>query len=156
MTSAPDRQVRLATELIYLGQAALVRDADQLLNEQGLGRAHFRALYTLARRPGVTVRELAGLLRVSTQALARVMTDLLRGGYAVQQDDVRDRRRRRVHLTTRGAELERAAYAAQADALSAALAEVGPDAAAGFLRALHALLSPEDRALLSFRLEDLL
>ena len=44
------------------------------LEELGLGRAHHRALHFIGRNPGITVSDLLGILRITKQSLARVLT----------------------------------------------------------------------------------
>jgi DNA-binding MarR family transcriptional regulator len=140
-------QISLGIELIYFGQAALVRDADLILKAEGLGRAHYRVLYVLARQPNIMVGELTQILRITPQAVARVLNDLLRGGYVVQQDDPNDRRRRLNQLTRRGQDIEAVVFAQQSGVLNQAFEEAGPAAAEGFLAVLRALLPPEERKL---------
>lgn len=44
-------------ELLYFAYGHLTRASDQDLVSHGLGRAHHRALYFIARKPGLTVSE---------------------------------------------------------------------------------------------------
>jgi DNA-binding MarR family transcriptional regulator len=54
---------------------------DGALRAAGLGRAHRRALYFIARNPRLSVAALLGLLKITKQSLNRVLNDLLEGGY---------------------------------------------------------------------------
>ena len=46
-----------------------------MLDELGLGRAHHRALHFIGRNPGIPVSDLLGILRITKQSLARVLSD---------------------------------------------------------------------------------
>ena len=54
-------ELRRGMELLYFGYSHLTRSIDQGLAEEGLGRAHHRALYFIARKPDMTVSELLSL-----------------------------------------------------------------------------------------------
>ena len=136
--------VRQATELIYLGQAAITRASNDLLSEQGLGRAHYRALYVVARVPGLTVGRLTALLRVTPQAIGRVMNDLLKKNLIVQKISNADRRARCIYLTPAGAELEVKVYSAQADILDRVFRRLGRANVDGLLNTLSALVEEAD------------
>ena len=45
-----DAELRRSIELLYFAYRDFVGEADRLLNAQGLGRAHHRALYFIARQ----------------------------------------------------------------------------------------------------------
>ena len=49
---------------------------DRGLAKMGLGRAHHRALYFIARKPDMTVSELLSLLAITKQSLGRVLGEL--------------------------------------------------------------------------------
>ena len=51
--------------------------ADEILAELGMGRAHHRVLHFVGRRPGITVGDLLGILGITKQSLARVLTPLM-------------------------------------------------------------------------------
>ncbi|MET0271067.1 MAG: MarR family transcriptional regulator, partial [Sphingomonas sp.] len=50
-----EEEIRRGVELLYLGYGHLTRAIDAGLAAEGLGRAHHRALYFIARQPGLTV-----------------------------------------------------------------------------------------------------
>lgn len=104
-----------------------------------LGRAHRRALYIIARHPGINVAGLLGILKITKQSLARVLNDLLAHGYVERRASVRDGRMRQLSLTSKGAALENALWEAQRPHLVQAFKEAGPDAVAGFRRVLSGL-----------------
>src|SRR3546814_11951300 len=66
-------EIRRGIELLYFGYSHMTRAADQRLESQGLGRAHHRALYFIARSPDLKVSDLLGLLSITKQSLGRVL-----------------------------------------------------------------------------------
>ena len=64
-------------ELLYFGYSHLTRSIDQGLAEEGLGRAHHRALYFIARKPDMTVSELLSLLSKTAALCGQDSTDAL-------------------------------------------------------------------------------
>src|SRR5688572_33335878 len=73
-------EIRRGVELLYFGYGHLTRSIDAGLAEQGLGRAHHRALYFIARKPDLTVSELLSILAITKQSLGRVLGDLSEHG----------------------------------------------------------------------------
>src|SRR3546814_2012903 len=67
----------------------MTRAIDQTLAQQGLGRAHHRALYFISRQPGLTVSELLKLLAITKQSLGRVLNDLFERGYIQRSEERR-------------------------------------------------------------------
>lgn len=110
-----------------------------------LGRAHRRALYFIARNPGVTVAGLLAILKITKQSLNRVLNDLLDGGFVDRRAAPNDRRMRQLRLTQKGTELETALWDAQRPKLVRAFREAGPEAVAGFRRVLSGLSPGEKR-----------
>jgi DNA-binding MarR family transcriptional regulator len=145
-----DTAAFLGTELIYFGHMGLTSRADAILAEYGYGRAHFRALYVMARNPGITSSALIARLKITTQSISRTMTQLLQDGLVVQNLDPTDRRQRLHTLSDKGTELEQRVRLAQFAALNAAYKAAGSEAVEGFLRVLFELIPPEDRGLLTF------
>lgn len=99
-------EIRRGIELLYFGYTSMIRGADAILEAQGLGRAHHRSLYFIARRPGLSVGELISLLGVTKQSLGRVLNDLGNRELVEQRVGVTDRRQRLLTLTASGAALE--------------------------------------------------
>ena len=93
-------------ELLYFGHSHLTRSIDQGLAAQGLGRAHHRALYFIARKPDLTVSELLAMLAITKQSLGRVLNELSDRKLVTARPGERDRRQRLLRLTTEGAQLE--------------------------------------------------
>lgn len=89
-------------ELFFFAYRDFVADADHLLEDYGLGRAHHRVLHFVNRRPGLTIAELLDILKITKQSLGRVLKDLLGRGYIEACPGASDRRQRRLHPTPRG------------------------------------------------------
>lgn len=140
-----ERGLRQAMELLFFAYRDFTGDADRLLARYGFGRAHHRTIYFVGRHPGITVGDLLAILKITKQSLARVLGELMRGGFVVQRADSRDRRRRRLYLSDEAMAMERMLSEAQAERLHAALKAAGPDAAHGFRSVLRAMIDAEDR-----------
>ena len=138
-------EIRRGIELLYFGYSHLTRAADADLAEQGLGRAHQRALYFIARRPGLPVGDLLALLAITKQSLGRVLTDLTTRGLVETRAGERDRRQKLLRLTADGAALERALYIALSAKLAAAYSSAGQDAVGGFWAVLEGLIPERER-----------
>lgn len=140
-------EIRRGIELLYFGYASMIRGADAILEQRGLGRAHHRALYFIARKPGLAVSDLLRLLAITKQSLSRVLADLMAGGLVAQQVGTLDRRQRLLSLTPAGAELEAKLFEALQDRMADAYAAAGQQAVGGFWAVLAGLIPPEDRAM---------
>ncbi|WP_051953611.1 MarR family winged helix-turn-helix transcriptional regulator [Methylocapsa aurea] len=89
-------------ELMFFAYRDFVGDADQLLENFGLGRAHHRVLHFVNRRPGLTIAELLDILKITKQSLNRVLKELLDTDYVVSHPGANDRRQRQLFPTARG------------------------------------------------------
>lgn len=138
-------EIRRGIELLYFGYSNMTRAIDQTLGQQGLGRAHHRALYFISRQPGLTVSELLKLLAITKQSLGRVLNDLIERGYIEARAGTRDRRQKLLRLTPEGARLETALFRDLRAKVSAAYAQAGQGSVTGFWRVLEGLIPPEDR-----------
>jgi DNA-binding MarR family transcriptional regulator len=138
-------EIRRGIELLYFGYTAMIRGADAILEAQGLGRAHHRALYFIARQPGLSVGELIGLLGITKQSLGRVLTELQARELVEQAVGINDRRQRLLRLTTAGAALEARLFAELERSMASAYGEAGQQAVTGFWAVLMGLVPPEDR-----------
>ena len=141
-------ELRLGQDLLFFGYRDFTAGADAILAEMDLGRAHHRVLHFVGRRPGLTVGELLGVLGITKQSLARVLTPLMEGGLVIQTAGRADRRQRLLRLTEAGAVLERRLYERQRETLTRAYREAGPDAVDGFRRVMRGLMGPDARSLL--------
>jgi len=137
-----ENEIRRGMELLYFAHTRFVQRADERLAAEGLGRAHHRVLYFIARQPGLTVGALLQLLGVTKQSLGRVINDLNARALIESRPGLRDRRHRLLHLTEAGAALEASLFDEQRNSMAAAYSEVGPAAVSGFWATLEALLPP--------------
>ncbi len=143
-----EEQMRLAQDLFFFAYRDLTASADAILAELGLGRAHHRALHFIGRNPGMTVGDLLGILRITKQSLARVLSDLVRLGYVTQATGRQDRRQRLLTLAADGQALERRLFEAQRERLASAYREAGGASVEGFGRVMRAIMGPPARAYL--------
>ncbi|WP_242098824.1 MULTISPECIES: helix-turn-helix domain-containing protein [unclassified Sphingomonas] len=139
-------ELRRGMELLYFGNSHLTRAIDQGLAKQGLGRAHHRALYWIARKPDMTVSDLLQVLAITKQSLGRVLNELAERGMVETRPGERDRRQRLLRLTESGQALETELFDALRTRLSKAYAEAGQAAVGGFWAVLEGLMPDEERA----------
>lgn len=140
-----EAEIRRGIELLYFGYGNMIRGADARLAEVGLGRAHHRALYFIARRPGMPVSDLLRLLNITKQSLSRVLGELQAKGFVVQEVGKRDRRQRLLRLTPQGIELEAMLFERLRERMTAAYSQAGQQAVTGFWAVLMGLIPPLDR-----------
>jgi DNA-binding MarR family transcriptional regulator len=143
-----DAEIRRGIELLYFGYTNMVKAADIHLAGQGLGRAHHRALYFIARRPGMPIGDLLDLLNITKQSLSRVLGDLQARDLVVQAVGTRDRRQRMLHLTSAGEVLETALFDCLKGGVTRAYGHAGQAAVTGFWTVLAGLIPPTDRPLI--------
>jgi DNA-binding MarR family transcriptional regulator len=89
-------------ELMFFAYRDYLAEGDRLLESFGLGRAHYRILHFVNRRPGLTIAELLGILKITKQSLSPVLKELLDQNYVVARRGETDRRQRRLFLTEQG------------------------------------------------------
>lgn len=140
-----ESEIRRGVELLYFGYTNMIRGADAILADRGLGRAHHRALYFIARQPGLAVSDLLRLLAITKQSLSRVLADLVSRGLVAQKVGTNDRRQRLLTLTAAGAELEGKLFDAVRERMADAYAQAGQQAVGGFWAVLVGLIPPQDR-----------
>jgi DNA-binding MarR family transcriptional regulator len=140
-----EAEIRRGIELLYFGYSHMTRAIDERLAAEGLGRAHHRALYFIARQPGLTVSTLLALLAITKQSLGRVLGELTTRGLVESRVGRDDRRQRLLRLTESGAALEAELFEALRVRVSAAYVEAGPAAVAGFWQVLEGLIPPAER-----------
>jgi len=138
-------EIRRGLELLYFGNSHVTRSIDHGLARQGLGRAHHRALYFIARRPNMSVSDLLALLAITKQSLGRVLNELAERGLVESRPGERDRRQRLLRLTDAGAKLEGELYEALREKLSGAYSKAGQEAVTGFWAVLEGLIPEEER-----------
>ncbi len=144
-------EIRRGIELLYFGYANLTRSIDAGLAKQGLGRAHHRALYFIARQPDLTVSALLAILGITKQSLGRVLGELADRGMVETRTGERDRRQRLLRLTPAGAALETELFDALREKMSAAYSSAGQGAVGGFWAVLEGLVPESERSSVSGR-----
>jgi DNA-binding MarR family transcriptional regulator len=140
-----EEEMRAAQDMLFFAYRDFTGAADVVLEELGLGRAHHRALHFIGRNPGMSVSDLLGLLRITKQSLARVLTVLVERGYVTQATGRADRRQRLLTLTPAGQALERRLFERQRERLLAAYREAGPAAVEGFRRVMRGIMDEAAR-----------
>lgn len=137
-------EIRRGIELLYFGNSHLTRSIDRGLAKMGLGRAHHRALYFIARRPDMTVSDLLSLLAITKQSLGRVLNELSERGLVESRPGDRDRRQRLLRLSETGRALEAELYESLREKLSSAYSKAGQGAVGGFWAVLEGLIPEEE------------
>ena len=92
--ASPDPHLLTFVELLFFAYRDFTGEADAVLAEFGLGRAHHRVLHFVNRHPGLRVADLLEILKITKQSLARVLKQLVDEGWIVQKAGERDRRQR--------------------------------------------------------------
>ena len=137
-------EIRRGAELLYFGYTRLTASIDEGLAKQGLGRAHHRALYFIARKPDLTVGELLKFLAITKQSLGRVLSELTIRDLIETRPGASDRRQKLLRLTHSGAALEAQLFDDLRQGLSNAYTKAGQDSVSGFWRVLVGLIPEED------------
>jgi len=135
-----EEELRRGIELMFFAYRDFTGEADSILAEQDMGRAHHRAIYFIGRHPGINVSELLSILCITKQSLSRVLSGLMKDGFVAQKSGQSDRRQRLLYLTEKGANLEARLTAVQARRFAAAYRDAGAGAVDGFQRVLRGLL----------------
>ncbi len=140
-----DADLREALELLFFAYRDFTGEADAILADFGFGRAHHRVIYFVGANPGLSVSELLSILRVTKQSLSRVLGQLIEEGFVEQRMDVDDRRRRLLHLTGKGRDLERLLTERQSALVARAYKNSGADSVAGFRTVMRGIINETDR-----------
>ena len=140
-----DDDLRQGIELLFFAYRDFTAKADETLLQYGFGRAHHRVIYFVGRNPGMTVSDLLDILKITKQSLSRVLGQLVRQGFIIQRHGVTDRRQRLLHLTDRGADLERKLTEEQRALVARAYRSAGAEAVEGFRKVLLGMLNETDR-----------
>lgn len=150
-----EHEVRRGVELLFFGYTRLTRSIDEGLTEHGLGRAHHRALYFIARQPDLTISELLKILAITKQSLGRVLTDLAERGLVETRTGATDRRQKLLRLTAEGKAFEAQLFEALRNSLASAYAAAGQESVTGFWRVLEGLIPSEDRSMVAALQKDI-
>jgi DNA-binding MarR family transcriptional regulator len=137
-------EIRRGMELLYFAQSTLARSTEARLGEMGLGRAHHRAMYFIARHPDLTVSALLGLLGITKQSLGRVLNELVDRALVETRVGERDRRQRLLRLSSTGAALEQELFEMVRQHWSRAYARAGQSAVSGFWAVLEGMIGADD------------
>ena len=140
-----DEQLRKGIEAMFFAYRGFTADPDRILGTLDYGRAHHRAVHFINRSPGLTVSQLLAILGVTKQSLNRVLRTLFNDGMVEARVGRTDKRERRLHLTVKGAALERSLSDAQRARMRAAYRAAGPQAVQGFRTVLEAMMDPDMR-----------
>ena len=149
MTEPQDEDLRQAIELLFYAYRDFTDEPDAILTEYGFGRAHHRVIYFVGRHPGMTVRQLLDILKITKQSLARVLRQLVDEGFVEQRQDDADGRRRLLYLGDKGRDLENLLTARQGRRIAGAYAAAGADAIKGFRSILRGIINEGDRGRVS-------
>jgi len=144
-----EAEIRRGIELMHFGYGRLLGAIDARLATEGLGRAHHRTLYFVARQPDLTVSTLLSLLGITKQSLGRVINDLTGRGMIESRVGRDDRRQRLLRLTDAGTAFESELFEMLRARMSAAYVEAGPAAVAGFWLVLEGLVPIAERPMLA-------
>ena len=138
-----EEELRRGIEMMFFSYRDFTSEADAILAEKDMGRAHHRAIYFIGRHPGITVSDLLGILNITKQSLSRVLSGLMKDGFVLQKTGATDRRQRLLYLTETGTELEARLTALQGRRFAAAYREAGAEAVDGFQRVLRGLMDQD-------------
>jgi DNA-binding MarR family transcriptional regulator len=140
-----EEELRRGIELMFFAYRDFTGEADSILAEQDMGRAHHRTIYFVGRNPGITVSELLSILNITKQSLSRVLSRLVKDNYIIQKTGTGDRRQRLLYLTDQGSTLESRLTDLQGRRFAAAYRAAGAPAVEGFQNVLQGLLNTETR-----------
>ncbi|MGP7796927.1 MarR family winged helix-turn-helix transcriptional regulator [Sphingomonas sp. CLY1604] len=138
-----DDVIRGGMDLLLFAHKSHLRHSDAELAALGLGRAHHRCLYFIARQPNLSVGDLITLLGVTKQSLGRVLGGLVERELVQQRQGEADRRQRLLSLTPAGTALEQRLFAGLHSNMSRAYAASGEDAVAGYWTIMQNLMSDD-------------
>jgi len=143
--ASPDPHLITFVELLFFAYRDFTREADAVLAEYGLGRAHHRVLHFVNRHPALRVADLLEILKITKQSLARVLKQLVDQGWIVQKAGERDRRQRLLYTTQKGAALAARLDSLQSKRVSHALAQAGAGNDGAAARFLFNMIAKEER-----------
>jgi DNA-binding MarR family transcriptional regulator len=128
--------------LLTLGLRAFTDLLHAELGERGFGdlRPAFGVVFRALRDEPLTLTELADRLRVTKQAAAKVVDEMVAKGLVRKRPDRGDGRAKLLELTARGRRATDTAREIGAHINARVVSDAGPRAAAGMWRALEALV----------------
>ena len=128
--------LRKSIEQLFFAYRDFTGEADTILADQDMGRAHHRVIYFVGRNPDIMVSDLLNILNITKQSLSRVLSRLVDDGYIQSTPGPEDKRQRLLSLTEKGDALERELTRVQMARFSRAYKKAGVDSVDGFLRVL--------------------
>ena len=142
--SVTEKEVRQGIELLFFAYRDFTAEPDAILARYGFGRAHHRVIHFVGRHPRMTVGELLAILRITKQSLSRVLSQLVRQNFILQQPGSHDRRQRLLELTPKGRDLERQLSEPQRARIANAYRQAGSRAVEGFREVMLRIITGED------------
>ena len=139
-----EAEVRQGIELLFFAYRDFTAEPDAILARYGFGRAHHRVIHFVGRHPQMTVSELLAILRITKQSLNRVLGQLVRQEFILQQPGSHDRRQRLLELTPKGRDLERQLSEPQRARITNAYRQAGPHAVEGFRKVMLGIIAGEE------------
>ena len=139
-----EEEVRQGIELLFFAYRDFTAEPDAILARYGFGRAHHRVIHFVGRHPQMTVGELLAILRITKQSLSRVLGQLVRQEFILQQPGSQDRRQRLLELTPKGRDLERKLSEPQRARIANAYHQAGLRAVEGFREIMLRIIAAED------------
>jgi DNA-binding MarR family transcriptional regulator len=130
---------------LFFAYRDFTREADAVLADYGLGRAHHRVLHFVNRHPGMRVAALLDILKITKQSLARVLKELRDQGFIEQKAGQEDRRERLLYATPKGAALSGRLDALQSRRVGEALRAAGRGKDAIIARFMLAMIAEDER-----------
>jgi DNA-binding MarR family transcriptional regulator len=137
-----NEELRSDIELIFRVYRDLARESEQHLKNHQLGRLHHQLLLCISRRPEMPVSHHLSIMKLTKQSISRLIRDLLDRGLVEERTGMHDRRKRFLHATPMGAELERQLTEAQAKRFARLHDLTDPEGLECFRRMMCALLDP--------------
>jgi DNA-binding MarR family transcriptional regulator len=139
-----EEEVRRGIELLFFVYRDFTAEPDAILGRYGFGRAHHRVIHFVGRHPQMTVSELLAILRITKQSLNRVLGQLVRQEFILQQSGSHDRRQRLLELTPKGRDLERQLSEPQRARIANAYRRAGRQAVEGFRKVMLGIIAGEE------------
>ena len=129
--------LRNSIEQLFFAYRDFTGEADAILANRDMGRAHHRVIYFVGRNPNITVTDLLSILNITKQSLSRVLSRLVDDQYIDAKQGSEDKRQRLLSLTDKGVALETELTNVQMDRFSRAYKKAGVESVDGFLRVLE-------------------
>lgn len=140
-------EIRRSIEQFFFAYRDFTNEADSVLAQYGLGRAHHRAIYFVGRNPHINVSELLEILQITKQSLSRVLSRLIESGYITAVAGGKDKRQRLLSLTPKGQNLEQTLTDIQSARFRRAYKKAGFDSVDGFLQVLKHMTDSENKGI---------